>query len=133
MYHMSRVSSHEQKNKGDLDRQALSIIEGFPYIRNPLIFKEVGSGLNDNRKQLMKIIDMVLNDEVSNIYITYRDRLTRFGFNYLEKVFLHKGVRIFVLHDEERKDVSKALAEDMMALIASFSGKLYGLRSHKVL
>ena len=128
----ARVSSNEQKTKGDLDRQALAVVEGFSTLNEPIILKEVGSGLNDNRKQLNKLIDLVLTDQVGNVYVAYRDRLTRFGFHYLEKVFNHHGVQIFVLNAEERQeDVSKALAEDMMALIASFSGKLYGMRSHK--
>ena len=74
---------------------------------------------------------MVLNNEVNGIYITYRDRLTRFGFHYLEKICSYKGVEIHILHNERKEDVNKALVEDVMALIASFSGKLYGMRSHK--
>ena len=126
-----RVSSNEQKTKGDLDRQAISVMEGFQgSIKNPLILKEVGSGLNDNRKQLLKLIDMIFNNEVSGVYITYRDRLTRFGFHYIEKICEYKGVQIHVLNNEREQDVNKALVEDVMALIASFSGKLYGMRSH---
>lgn len=128
----ARVSSNEQKTKGDLDRQALSILEGFQgKIKNPLVLKEVGSGLNDSRKQLLKLMDMVLHNEVNNIYVTYRDRLTRFGYHYLEKICEYKGVQINVLNNEREQDVNKALVEDVMALIASFSGKLYGMRSHK--
>lgn len=128
----ARVSSGEQKTKGDLDRQALAVLEGFcGLIKNPVIFKEVGSGLNDKRKLLLKLIDMVLNDEVNGIYVTYRDRLTRFGFHYLEKICDSKGVEIHILNNEREEDVNKALVEDVMSLIASFSGKLYGMRSHK--
>ena len=128
----ARVSSNEQKTKGDLDRQVLSVLEGFSgRIKNPLILKEVGSGLNDNRKQLHKLIDMILENKVNNIYITYRDRLTRFGYHYIEQICEHSGVVIYVLNNERDEDVNKALVEDVMALIASFSGKLYGLGSHK--
>lgn len=128
----ARVSSNEQKTKGDLDRQVLSVLEGFGgRIKNPLILKEVGSGLNDNRKQLHKLIDMILENKVNNIYITYRDRLTRFGYHYIERICEHSGVAIQVLNNERDEDVNKALVEDVMALIASFSGKLYGMRSHK--
>ena len=128
----ARVSSNEQKTKGDLDRQILSVLEGFRgRIKNPLILKEVGSGLNDNRKQLHKLIDMILENKVNNIYITYRDRLTRFGYHYIERICEHNGVAIQVLNNERDEDVNKALVEDVMALIASFSGKLYGMRSHK--
>jgi predicted site-specific integrase-resolvase len=128
----ARVSSNDQKQKGDLDRQALFLIESISNLQNPIILKEVGSGLNDKRPQLMKLITMVMNDEVRKVYITYKDRLTRFGFNYLEKIFSCKGVEIIVIKDVSKiKSVEEELVEDMMSLIASFSGKLYGLRSRK--
>lgn len=128
----ARVSSHEQKARGDLDRQAMHILENQNELQNPLVLKEVGSGLNDKRKELQKLIQMVLDGKVNRVYVTYRDRLTRFGYHYLESVFLAKGVEIIVLNDaSQEKDVQQELVEDMMSLIASFSGKLYGLRSHK--
>ena len=127
-----RVSSHDQQKHGDLDRQALFLVENVSGLINPLISKEVGSGLNDNRKQLQKLIKMVCNNEVNNVYITYKDRLTRFGYRYLETVFSAHGVQIIIVKDElVSKTVQEELVEDMMSLIASFSGKLYGLRSRK--
>ena len=128
----ARVSSHEQKEKGDLDRQALFLAEHIPDLQNPLILKEVGSGLNDKRKCLQTLISMVMNNEVRNVYVTYKDRLTRFGFHYLETVFLAHGVNIIVVKDiSTEKSVQEELVEDMMSLISSFSGKLYGMRSRK--
>lgn len=126
----ARVSSQKQKKTGDLDRQALFIVENVSGLVNPLILKEVGSGLNDKRKQIQILIKMIMNDEVNRIYVTYKDRLTRFGFNYLKAICNAKGVEIIVVQDiTKEKSVQEELAEDMMALIASFSGKLYGLRS----
>lgn len=126
----ARVSSNEQKAKGDLDRQAMFLIENVNNLINPLVLKEVGSGLNDKRKKLLELIDLVCNDQVKNVYVTYKDRLTRFGFNYLESMFNNHGVKIIVVKDiKEEKDVKEELVDDMMSLIASFSGKLYGMRS----
>lgn len=128
----ARVSSHEQKTKGDLDRQVVRIIEAVQNMQNPLILKEVGSGLNDNRKLLIKLIHLVISGKVHKVYVTYRDRLTRFGFNYLETVFNDFGVEIVVLGGADRdKDAQNEFCEDLMSLVASFSGKLYGMRSHK--
>ena len=92
----ARVSSHDQKS--DLDRQALYIVEHCNTLQNPLILKEIGSGLNDKRKQLQKLIGMVMEDEVQTVYVTYKDRLTRFRFNYQETIFGLKGVNIVVLN-----------------------------------
>lgn len=128
----ARVSSHDQKNHGDLDRQALFLVEKIPDLQNPLILKEVGSGLNDKRPKLQEILQMVSKGEVRNVYITYRDRLTRFGFYYLQTMFNACGTNIIVVKDiRDEKSVQEELVEDMMALIASFSGKLYGLRSRE--
>ena len=128
----ARVSSHDQKKSGDLDRQAMFLIEKVPNLQNPLILKEVGSGLDDKRVQLQKLLKMVVNNEVKNVYITYKDRLTRFGFHYLETVFLAHNVNIIIIKDiNSEKSVQEELVEDMMFLIASFSGKLYGMRSGK--
>ena len=128
----ARVSSHDQKNHGDLDRQALFLVEHVPDMQNPLILKEVGSGLNDKRKKLQQVLTMVSKGEVRNVYITYRDRLTRFGFNYLQTMFNACGTNIIIVKDvNDEKTVQEELVEDMMSLIASFSGKLYGMRSRK--
>ena len=128
----ARVSSHDQKNHGDLDRQALFLIENISDAQSPLILKEVGSGLNDNRKQLQKLLHMVANNEVRNVYVTYRDRLTRFGFNYLKTLFLAHNTNIIVVKDKAAaKSVNEEFVDDLMSLMASFSGKLYGMRSKK--
>lgn len=128
----ARVSSHEQKAKGDLDRQVAYVLEHAGNLSNVLVLKEVGSGLNDRRRQLMKLLDLVMDGKVNKVCITYRDRLTRFGFNYLKTMFEKHSVSLIVLHDEDEDRTARIeLVEDMMSLIASFSGKLYGMRSHK--
>lgn len=115
----ARVSSNEQKQSGDLDRQALYLVENAKDIQNPIILKEVGSGLNDKRKQLQKLLDMISNHEVRNVYITYKDRLTRFGFNYLETMFNACGTSIIVLQDESNeKTVHDEFVEDMISIIS---------------
>lgn len=130
----ARVSSYDQKRNGDLSRQVQRIVD---YLQNDNkhlyeIFTDVASGLNSNRSGLSKVIDRVMYGNVDKVYITYKDRLTRFGFEYLEKFFKYFGVGIVVLNDDEvSKSGQQELVEDMMSLIASFSGKLYGLRSSK--
>lgn len=125
----ARVSSHDQKNHGDLDRQIRFLIDQNNDLQNVLVLSEVGSGLNDNRKRLQQLLKMVMNDEVNRIFVTYKDRLTRFGFHYIETMCRKKGVEIVVMNQKtEKLSVEQELTEDLMALVASFSGKLYGLR-----
>ena len=128
----ARVSTNEQKNRGDLDRQIDYIIREI-IAKNPKnlkVFSEVGSGLNDNRTELKKLLDMVMNDEVDRIFILYKDRLTRFGFNYLEQICNKFGTKIIVISEEiQEKSIQEELAEDIISIIHSFSGKLYGMRN----
>ena len=120
----ARVSSNEQRDKGDLDRQVSFLVQSAKDLKNPTILTEVGSGLNDKRKKLHRLLDMVLQDKVDRIFITYKDRLTRFGFHYLEKVCSYHNVKIIVVKDaSEEKAIQEELAEDIMALTSYFSGK----------
>ena len=127
----ARVSAHAQATRGDLDRQIQEVL-AFAAQHNPVgieVIKEVGSGLNDNRKQFNTLLKAILNKEVSRVFINYKDRLTRFGFKYIELVCAHAGTEIIVVSSETKvKSVQEELAEDLCAIIHSFSGKLYGMR-----
>lgn len=126
----ARVSSNEQKQKGDLDRQVVAILEKAGSLNNPVILKEVGSGLNDKRSQYNRLIEMIERGEVARVFVRFKDRLTRFGFNTIEKIASLNGTEIIVIEESENnKNLEEELVEDMMSLIASFSGKFYGLRS----
>lgn len=120
----ARVSSNEQKAKGDLDRQVSFLVQSVKDLKNPTILAEVGSGLDDKRKKLDQLLDMVLQDKVDRIFVISRDRLTHFGFHYLEKVCSYHNVKIIVVKDaSEEESVQEELTKDMIALTAFFSGK----------
>jgi predicted site-specific integrase-resolvase len=80
---------------------------------------------------LLKLFDYVVNRQVDVVVVTYRDRLARFGFEYLEHFFNQHGVRVEVAFGEEPGDACQELVEDLIEVVTSFAGKLYGLRSHK--
>ena len=120
----TRVSSHEQKAKSDLDHQVSFLVQSVKDLKYPTILAEVGSGLNDKREKLHQLLDMVLQDKVHRIFVTSRDRLTRFGFHYLEKVCSYHNVKIVVVKDvSEKEAIQKELVEDIMALVAFSSDK----------
>jgi len=125
----ARISSHTQKD--DLERQVQAIQQ---YAREKglevEILKDVGSGLNENRKNYRKLLELVAKGEVSKVIITYPDRLTRFDFKTLEFFFQQHGGEIIVLH-EKGKTPREELVEDLITIISHFAGKLYGMRSHK--
>jgi len=94
-----------------------------------IIIEDIGSGLNDNRKGLNKLIKLILEGKVNRVIISYKDRLTRFGFNYIKQICDYNNVEIIVVSREERNEsLEVELAEDIISIIHSFSGKLYGMR-----
>lgn len=126
----ARVSSNEQKQKGDLDRQSQRLSEycAKNNIMVTHIIKDVGSGLNDNRSGFIRLTDLIIAGKVNKLVVEHKDRLTRFQFKFIKKMFESYGCEVIVVNGA---DVSseEELAADMMSLIASFSGKFYGRRS----
>ena len=74
---------------------------------------------------------MARDGEINNIAITTQDRLTRFGYKYLEEYFKAYDVTITVLEGEIEKQPEQELLDDFMALITSFSGRYYHMRGTK--
>jgi putative resolvase len=127
-----RGSGHGQKE--DLDTQlqrlqtwAASERKGMETV----VLSDIGSGLKATRRQLQRLLKLVCEDKVREVAITYEDRLTRFGQEYLETLFTCFGVTLTVLEPGEEKTPEQELTDDLLTLIASFSGRLYGMRSHK--
>ncbi|MFV2014448.1 MAG: IS607 family transposase [Candidatus Heimdallarchaeota archaeon] len=129
----ARVSSHDQKKKGDLDRQQEKLrdycINNNLKIASEL--RDVASGLNTKRKGLGRLIKLVTKGKISQIIINYPDRLTRFGFGYIKDFFNSYGVKITVLEERENISVQQEMVDDMIAIITSFSGKIHGMRGRK--
>jgi len=128
----SRVSSHEQKSKGDLDIQSQRLSEfcAKRKYRVESIIKDVGSGLSDTRVGFNKLCDLIIEKKINKVIIENKDRLTRFQYNLIMKFFDSYNVEIECV---DNIDVSEEeeLVNDIMMLMASFSGKLYGRRSAK--
>lgn len=124
----ARVSSNEQRQT-NLVTQAERLVD-FCMAKGWIIddvVKEVGSGLNDNRKQLVK---MLKDPTVKRIVVEHRDRLTRFGFHYLEILAEIEGFEIVVVNktlDNDKND----LMSDFTAIITSFCARLYSKRRQK--
>jgi predicted site-specific integrase-resolvase len=74
---------------------------------------------------------MAKRKEVQAIVIAYRDRLTRFGFEYLKTLFNTLGVDVYVVFQEESKNYVQELVEDFIEIATSFTSRIYGRRSKK--
>ena len=126
-----RVSSHEQKTKGDLERQKNRMVEycakrGY---RVDYILEDVGSGLSGTRPKLKRLFKLVEERKISKVVVEHKDRLTRFQFEVFEEFFRAFDVKIEYVDDGENLPYEQEFARDIMALISSFSGKFYGKRS----
>jgi predicted site-specific integrase-resolvase len=119
----ARVSNNASKD--NLERQAqrlkeYAIARGYKIVD---IVKEVGSGVNDRRAKLSKIFE---RDDYDILLVERKDRLTRFGFNYIEKLLSKQGKRIEVVNNS--MDDKQDLLQDFISIIYSFSAKIYGVR-----
>lgn len=103
----ARVSNSKQKQVGELEQQVEVIMKEIHNLQNPIILKEMGSELNDQRPKLQQLLKMVLNNEVNKIYITHKERLAKFGFNYLKYIFEEFGVEIVILYDDNYENLTK--------------------------
>jgi len=95
------------------------------------VLSDVASGLRADREGLLKLLDYVVNRQVDVVVVAYRDRLTRFGLEYLEYFFRQYGVRVEAALGEEPKESRQELVEDLVEVVSSLAGRLYGLRSRR--
>ncbi len=119
----ARVSGHDQK--ADLDRQVSRLVE-FATSRGLLVaevIKETGSGLNGHRAGLLQLLK---DPATSLILVEHRDRLTRFGFEYIEAALAAQGRKILVADTTELND---DVVQDLHDIIVSMCARLYGKRA----
>jgi predicted site-specific integrase-resolvase len=121
-----RVSAAE--NKANLESQLQRLLDycaarGYQVTH---IVKEVGSGVNDSRPKLLKLLT---NPAVKLIVVEHKDRLTQFGFNYIEQLLAMQGRRIEVINQAENS--KDDLIQDFASIVTSFCARLYGQRRCK--
>ena len=118
----ARVSSHDQRP--DLDRQIARVArwatqEGLQVAE---VVAEVGAGLNGKRAKLRQLL---ADPQATTIVVEHRDRLARFGVEYLAAALAAQGRRIVVVEEGETTD---DLVRDMVEVLTSFCARLYGRR-----
>ena len=122
----ARVSSSEQRE--NLERQAERLsqyctVRGYQVA---LVVKEIASGVNDSRPKLLSLLK---DTSITRVVVEHRDRLTRFGFHYIDALFSVQGRVIEVVNPAEN-DKEELLA-DLTSIIYSFCARLYGQRRAK--
>ena len=122
----TRVSAAE--NKIHLEGQAKRLTDygaakGYGVAQ---VVKEIGSGVNDTRPKLLKLLT---DPSLTLIVVEHKDRLTRFGFNYIERLLARQNRRIEVINVAENG--KEDLIQDFVRIVTSFCARLYGPRRSK--
>lgn len=118
----ARVSNHSRKNELEYQVKRLEdycSAKGYSVSKT---YKEIASGMNDNRPQFWSMID----SNPTLIVVENKDRLTRFGFNYIERLLNKQHCLIEVVHQENEDEAD--LIKDLVSIITSFCCRLYGIR-----
>lgn len=126
-----RVSSQDQKQKGDIDRQKARLHEycAEKEYKVDSVLVDVCSGMKANRPRLKQLFKLVSERNINRVVVEYKDRLTRFCFEVFEAFFNSHGVEIECVEEVFPKSFENELVEDMLSLLSSFSSKIYGKRS----
>jgi predicted site-specific integrase-resolvase len=121
----ARVSGSDQKDDAIRQLQRLRDFAAARGLRITQEVTEIASGLNDKRPKLAKLLS---DSSVGTIIVEHRDRLTRFGFHYIERLLATQGRKIEVIN---ATDTSDELVDDFVAVITSMAARIYGRRSSK--
>lgn len=126
----ARVSTYGQKD--DLKDQ-VSFIRQYANAKGIIldeVITDIGSGLNYNRKKWNQLLYNVEQNKIKTIFITYKDRFIRFGFDWFNRFCNEHNTKIIVLNNPDTSP-DKELVDDVISIIHVFSCRLYGLRKYK--
>lgn len=126
----ARVSSHDQKE--DLERQAEVLAtycakQGW----NFQVIRDLGSGMNYQKKGLKALINLILEKKISRLVLTHKDRLLRFGAELIFALCEVKQIEVVLINRGEEISFEEELAQDVLEIITVFCARLYGSRSRK--
>ena len=124
----ARVSTKKQAESGNLERQKQRLSEycnakGYDICT---IYEEIASGLNDKRRELLKMFKNLTEADI--IVIEYEDRLARFGYTYLKEFAKACGVLIEVVENQTKIEPNEEMVKDLVSIVTCFSTRLYGSR-----
>ena len=127
----ARVSSSDQKE--DLERQH-AVLEAFCNKNGwkpTEIIRDLGSGMNYNKKGLLRLLELMVHGQMSRLVITHKDRLLRFGAEIVFRICELKGIEVVIINKGEQPSFEEELTRDVLEIMTVFSAKLYGRRSQK--
>ena len=125
-----RVSSKSQSD--DLEGQ-VKAMEAFCLNSGIAVDKwisEIGGGMNFKRKKFLKLMGDLQSGSIDKLIVAHKDRLCRFGFDYFERLAIENGCELLIVNQESLSP-QQEMVEDLLAIVHTFSCRLYGLRRYK--
>lgn len=118
-----------KKQEENLERQIGRVLE-YCYEQKweVELFKDIGSGLNENRRNFNKLLKRVADDDVQRVIIEYKDRVARYGFETFKALCDNFGVEVVILNEKEEKSFEEEVVDDIISLVTSYSARIYGKR-----
>lgn len=125
-----RVSTHNQKNSLENQEEYLRSYTNAKGVILDEVFTDIDSGINYSRKNFNKILELVEAGEISEIYVTYKDRFVRFGFDWFNNFCEKHGAKIIILNQPSTSP-EQELAEDLLNIVTVFSAINNDLATYK--
>ena len=132
-YIYARVSTPKQKK--DLENQ-ISLLKQFCFSNGycvSKVYSDVASGISfEKRKEFFKMLDNIISGKVERVVITYKDRLSRVGFELFYHLFKKYNCEIIVMSEVgSQKLDSEEIFEEIVSLLHCYSMKMYSKRKCK--
>lgn len=125
-----RVSIQGQKKNMENQQELISIYSLSHGVILDEIYTDIGSDLDYKRKNWNKLLKQIENNEIDKIYITYKDRFVRFGYEWFEEFCASHDTEIIVLNQKQTSP-EEELTEDLLSILHEFSERNYVLRKYK--
>lgn len=125
-----RVSIQAQKKNLENQQELISIYSLSHGVILDEIYTDIGSGLDYKRENWNKLLKQIENNEIDKIYLTYKDRFVRFGYEWFEEFCASHDTEIIVLNQKQTSP-EEELTEDLLSILHEFSERNYVLRKYK--
>ena len=125
-----RVSTQNQKHNLENQKEFVSVYSLSHGVILDEIYTDIGSGLDYKRKNWNELLKQVENNKIDKLYVTYKDRFVRFGYEWFEEFCASHGTEIIVLNQKQTSP-EEELTEDLLSILHIFSARNYGLRKYK--
>lgn len=125
-----RVSTQGQKKNLENQKEFVSVYSLSHGVILDEIYTDIGSGLNYKRQNWNRLLKEVENNEIDKIYVTYKDRFVRFGYEWFEEFCATHGTEIIILNQEQTSP-EEELTEDLLSILHVFSERNNDLKNIK--